>query len=205
MSSGARLALFGLIGVLLVILAVLILFAFVIRRRSAADRPTNASPEPVDDASVIESIPEGQVLLRTSSSATSAAGAALGNLSGAVEAVGSTELVACPTCRREYETKLQYCPHDARRLVPASEILDSARKNGSICPRCHRAYDPGMRYCPHDATELIPSPLYQATKGRKATAKPTGVVAKICPRCNSRHDLSETFCGKDGAELVIIN
>lgn len=204
MSSGARLALFGLIGVLVVILAVLVVFALAIRRRSTKEREAAMAAETTDDQPILEKIPEGRVLLASSATPGSAGDAAVGELSTALE-VDKPEIMACPTCRREYETKLQYCPHDARRLVPASEILDSTRKNGSICPRCHRAFDPGMRYCPHDATELIPSPLYQATKGRKPTAKPTGVVGKICPRCNARHDMSETFCGKDGSELVVIN
>jgi hypothetical protein len=204
MSSGARLALFGLIGVLLVILAVLIVFALVIRRRSSSERKLADTSEVEEEEALVEAIPEGRVLLSSAAVAADAGAAALGAVSGSV-AIDKPEIMACPTCRRQYETKLQYCPYDARRLVPASEVLEGARKNGGICPRCHRAFDPGMRYCPHDGTELIPSPLYRVTKGRKPTAKPTGVVGKICPRCNARHDLSETFCGKDGSELVIIN
>lgn len=112
--------------------------------------------------------------------------------------------MACPSCRRQFESGVSFCPHDSRRLVPAGELAERVRPSGSACPRCRRAYDAGIRYCPHDAEELIPLTLWEATKGKKQTV-PTGVVAKICPRCGNRYDLATAFCGKDGSELVTIN
>lgn len=48
-------------------------------------------------------------------------------------------------------------------------------------------------------------PLWEATRGKKISGAPTGVIAKVCPQCAQRYDLATTFCGKDGAELVTIN
>ena len=122
-----------------------------------------------------------------------------------VDASGGAKAVACPTCRREFEVSLEFCPHDARRLVPASEIVDTRPKKGAICPHCRRGFEAGMRFCPHDATELVPQAVYAATHGKKGVSRSAGIAGKICPRCSRRHDLSATFCSKDGAELVIIN
>jgi hypothetical protein len=113
--------------------------------------------------------------------------------------------VGCPSCRREFDAGVRFCPYDSRRLVPASDLLERSRATGSVCPRCRRAYDAGIRFCPHDADELIPLALWEATHGHRQEANPTGVLAKICPMCSGRYDLATTFCGKDGAELVTIN
>ncbi len=116
--------------------------------------------------------------------------------------------MACPSCRREFEAGVRFCPYDSRHLVLASEIGENGRSGGSVCPRCRRAFDAGIRYCPHDAEELLAAHLWEASQGRRdeaGPAGPTGVMAKICPRCQGRYDLATTFCGKDGAELVTIN
>ena len=113
--------------------------------------------------------------------------------------------MVCPTCRTEYPG-MTYCLRDARRLVPAEEILGGGRGPGGVCVACRRAFDPGLRKCPHDGGDVIPAPLFWATRGRRdRDAAPTGVEAKICPACRRRYDLSARFCGRDGAELVVIN
>jgi predicted amidophosphoribosyltransferase len=110
--------------------------------------------------------------------------------------------MACPACRREYPAGVQYCPHDARKLVPAADMVERT-KSGAVCPRCRRAFDAGVRYCPHDAEELVPVALWEATAGKPEP--PAGVVARMCPQCHARYDLAQTFCARDGAELVTIN
>ena len=199
MSASARLALFCLIGLLLVILGFLIAFAFVLRRRPdpavtvhKPERRRDLSLEPDFD----ENLDSMDVVLASGSGGESMGVAAV--------SASDTSEMACPTCRREFDRTLEYCPHDARRLIPVPEMLDKARVGGSVCPACRRAFDPGVRYCPQDGTELIPISIYEATRGRKSQS-PTGVVAKICPDCRMRYDLAATFCGKDGSELVVLN
>jgi predicted amidophosphoribosyltransferase len=129
-----------------------------------------------------------------------------GSLGGAgLQEVSPDVLVACPSCRREFPAGIRYCPHDARKLAPAVDVLAAARASGSICPACRRSFDAGVRYCPHHAEELVPVGLWEAMRGPKAHTLPTGVLGKICPHCASRYDLASTFCGKDGSELVTIN
>jgi len=123
-------------------------------------------------------------------------------MAGGALAVVSTGLV-CPTCRTEYQGK-SFCERDARRLVPAEEMLAGARSAGGMCTTCGRAFEPGLRRCPHDSGEIIPAVLFQATRRRREMA-PTGVMAKVCPVCRERSDLSARFCGRDGQELVVIN
>jgi len=187
-SPSARVVLLCLIGLLLVILGFLIAFALLIRRRPVAEgRAARPRPGPP----------------RTTSPAPEPAGAAAG-ASGAL-ALARSETMACPTCRRQYESLLEFCPRDARQLVPLSQ-LDS-RPSGSVCPACRRASEPGTRFCPHDGSEVIAVALYEATRSDSDAepSGPTGVMAKICPQCRSRHDLAATFCGRDGSELVAIN
>jgi hypothetical protein len=180
-SSSARIVLLCLIGLLLVILGFLIAFAFIIRRRPGT---AAARPAPRREAGASEG-----------SSRVSVA------VSGGL-AVARSESMGCPTCRRQYEGILEYCPRDARKLVPSSRL--EARAGGSICPACRRGFEPGTRYCPHDASELFAVAVYEASRS-DTDAEPTGVMAKICPQCRSRHDLAASFCGRDGSELVAIN
>jgi hypothetical protein len=183
-SSSARLALLCLIGLLLVILGFLVAFAVLIRRR-----PGSATT----------------VRLSTRAGVAGAEGSArpaAQSASGGLAAVARSESLACPTCRHQYEAALEYCPRDARRLVPQSRL--DPRAGGSVCPACRRGFDPGTRFCPHDGSELVALAVYEATRG-DAEVEPTGVMGKICPRCRSRHDLAATFCGRDGSELVAIN
>lgn len=195
MPDGARVVLFCLIGLLLVILGFLVAFVLLLRRRPIA---TPVRREPVPTVSEVE--PASPVAVM---SAPVAVLTPMGSAEGVAVEAGETSL-ACPSCRRKYEGDLQFCPNDARRLVPAGEMIARARRGGGVCPRCRRAFDPGVRFCSHDASELVPVSLYEATQGRRVAA-PTGVLAKICPQCRKRYDLAATFCGRDGTELRTLN
>ncbi len=191
--SGLKVVLFVLTAFLLVILGVLACLAFVIRKRPGAAAGKTAERETSDVGAGA-----GAELVMPLMHEVS-----LGSAEGMAVAVASS--LACPTCRREYEGDLEFCPSDARRLIPSSEMLDRARSGGSLCPRCQRAFDPGVRFCPHDAAELVPVSIYEITRNGKREPSPTGVLAKICPQCRKRYDLAATFCGKDGSELKTVN
>lgn len=181
-STGARIVLFCLIGLLLVILGFLIAFAWALRRRpddAAGRRGVRAAALEVVDGSPARIGADGTL---------------------AVEPGGT---VACPTCRREYDGHLLYCPRDARRLVPVSDLVETRKRTGSMCTTCKRSFDRGVRYCPHDATELVPGAVYAASEGPEFDV--VGDKAKICPQCRCRHDLAATFCSRDGSELVVLN
>lgn len=194
LSGNARVALFVLIGVLLVILGILIAFALLIRRTNEDEVVEEEFP--VSVGAPIEEVQEELVMMATSVADTARAGSAL--------AVASASVVTCPTCRREYDTPLEFCPHDARRLIPTSQLIATARESGSVCPSCRRGFESGVKFCPHDATALVPTAMDRARR-ELIRPKDTGVVAKICPECNERHDLAVTFCPTDGAELVTLN
>ena len=180
-SSSARLVLLCLIGLLLVILGFLIAFAFIIRRRPPADSSRSSTAR---------------------ESRLSGEGGRVGVAVSGGLAVARSETMGCPTCRRHYEAVLEYCPRDARKLVPSSRL--GARAGGTVCPACRRGFEPGTRFCPHDGSEVVAVAVYEATRG-DTDVEPTGVMAKICPQCRSRHDLAATYCGRDGSELVAIN
>jgi len=192
--ASARVVLLCLIGLLLVILGFLIAFALLIRRRPGG---TAATARPARDRAAVPR-PQGADEPRPARAAPGP------GESGALALVRS-ETMACPTCRRQYESLLEFCPRDARRLVPLSQL--DGRPSGSVCPACRRGSEPGSRFCPHDGSELIPVSRCEATRrdGDGEPSGPTGVMAKICPQCRSRHDLAATFCGRDGSELVAIN
>lgn len=182
-SAGARIALFCLIGLLLITLGFLIACAWLLRRRGAGDGAARHSADRIGDE------------LRVAALATHGASA---DLAGAV---------ACPSCRRRYERPLKYCPRDARLLVPATE-LERVKSGGGVCPGCRRAFDPAVRFCPHDAAELVPLSVYEATHARDPLddePEPGDCAGKICPECRSRHEIAAIFCGVDGSELVAIN
>lgn len=203
--GAARIALFALIGLLLLTLGFLIGYMVLVRRR-----PTDTPPPAPRRVVVAPHAPPalGTMPRRAAAApmgrAEAGGGAAAGAETVAVSATPQGPM-ACPSCRREFEAGVRFCPHDARKLVAASDIVERARNSGAVCPRCRRAYDGGVRFCPHDAEELIPAALYEATHGKKHQAAPTGVLAKLCPLCATRYDLVTTFCAKDGAELVTIN
>lgn len=198
MPGSARVVLFFLIGLLLVILGFLVAFALLIRKRPPAQPATRARVKrvvaDVEPDDLAEPLAAGPVLA-----------APVGSAEGLAVEAGTHSSVSCPTCRREYDGDLVFCPSDARRLVPSREMLDRQRGGGSVCPRCRRAFDPGVRFCPHDASELVPVSIYEATSGGRRDAPPAGVLARICPQCRKRYDLAATFCGKDGSELKTIN
>lgn len=198
-SSGARVALLCLIGLLLLTLGFLVAYA-VLGKKKTPPPARQVKRIPVPPAVAAATSP--RAMATASSAATGGGGGASGAIALQTTSQGP---MACPACRREFDAGVKFCPQDARRLVPSAEIVERARASGSVCPRCKRAYDAGVRFCAHDAEELIPASLWEATHGKKAQATPTGIVAKMCPQCQNRYDLSMTFCTRDGAELVTIN
>jgi hypothetical protein len=189
-SSGARVVLFCLIGLLFVVLGVLIAFAWALRRR-----PDDVTVRRT--AGAVLDVEEAGSLAPISSEPTPAA-----------EPSATTR--ACPTCRREYAGNLRHCPRDAARLValpeligPRSALSKGKERSGSMCPACRRSYDRRLRFCPHDAAELVHGAIFAVREADEFDV--VGDQAKICPQCRCRHDLAATFCSRDGAELVVLN
>jgi hypothetical protein len=119
---------------------------------------------------------------------------------GSIRAQG----LVCPACHREFEPGLQFCPHDARDLVPAHDPAARGAIPGMTCPSCRRSYDAGKKFCAFDGEELVP--LTVAVGGAElAVARFAGALGKICPSCSRRYEADATFCGRDGAELVSVN
>src|SRR5678816_4057348 len=100
-SASARIVLLCLIGLLLVILGFLIAFAVLIRRRPAS-AAARAAP-------------------RRESASSGESGRVGVAMAGGL-AVARSDSMACPTCRRHYEGALDYCPRDARKLVPSNRL-----------------------------------------------------------------------------------
>src|SRR5262245_43958132 len=135
--------------------------------------------------------------------------------------------LVCPACQREYDAGLQFCPQDARELVPASDPAARAAAPGMTCPSCRRSFDAMKRFCPFDGDELTPLTLsLGAPSGAAAVAAGSvggfggagamgamgamgigsiGSMGKICPHCSRRYESDATFCGRDGAALVSVN
>lgn len=198
----ARVALLVVVVLLLAIVVAVGALALVMRRRASRPRETDVVPSTAG-----QRIP---LSLAFSASAAGGPGTSpprqrvstpMG--AGGGLAVASSGMV-CPTCRTEYQG-LSYCTRDARRLVPAEEML-AGRSAGGVCVSCRRAYEPGLRRCPHDGGELVPATVAAALRGRRRQfTAPTGVIATICPSCRARFDLAARFCGHDGTELVVVN
>ena len=112
--------------------------------------------------------------------------------------------LVCPACHREFEPGLQFCPHDARDLVPVNDPAARAPTLGMTCPSCRRSFDPGKRFCAFDGEELIPLAL-AVGPGDIPTVAFAGALGKICPSCSRRYESDATFCGRDGADLVSVN
>lgn len=177
MSAGVRTALFGLLGLLLLILGCLIVFVLVMRRRPASGAPARPS----------------------------SAGGRAGTLRSDDAVYPIDDPMACPACRREFDASLRYCPHDATELVSAPQMIERARHRKSYaCLRCRRAYEGKVRYCPHDGTDLVPMGLYVSSRGG-ADHDGDCEGAKICPECRGRYQYAAMFCGRDGVELVVLN
>jgi predicted amidophosphoribosyltransferase len=133
----------------------------------------------------------------------------------------------CPACQRAYDAGLQFCPHDARELVPAGDPAARSAGPGMTCPACRRSFDGMKRFCPFDGDELVPLTL--AVGGGVATAAggvgvgsgvavagavgvavgnagdKSQLMGKICPHCSRRYESDATFCGRDGSALVSVN
>lgn len=132
---------------------------------------------------------------------------------------GSAESAAprlvCPACQREYDAGLQFCPHDARELVPVSDPAARAAAPGTTCPSCRQSFDAMKRFCPFDGDELVPLTLAVGSAGGPAALGAGGLagglgigvelMGKICPHCSRRYESDATFCGRDGAALVSVN
>jgi predicted amidophosphoribosyltransferase len=132
--------------------------------------------------------------------------------------------LVCPACQREYDPGLQFCPHDARELVPATDPAARTTAPGMACPNCRRSFDAMKRFCPFDGDELVPLTLALgtasvqpslgataagvasvATVAGLANAASVAMMGKICPHCSRRYENDATFCGRDGAALVSVN
>ena len=129
--------------------------------------------------------------------------------------------LVCPACQREYAAGLQFCPHDARELMPVSDPAARAAVPGTTCPACRRSFDALKRFCPFDGDELVPLTLaVGAAAGAAGAMGGMGAVGamrigaigigielmgKICPHCSRRYESDATFCGRDGSALVSVN
>jgi|SRR5215471_506732 len=134
-------------------------------------------------------------------------------------------ILVCPACHREYDAGLQFCPHDARELVPAGDPAARTAAPGMACPNCRRSFDAMKRFCPFDGDELVPltfalgRPSVPAALGAGGaigmggmgdlgglgSLGSVGLMGKICPHCSRRYENDATFCGRDGAALVSVN
>jgi len=144
---------------------------------------------------------------------------------GDTHAAGNApSILVCPACQREYDAGLQFCPHDARELVPATDPAARAAAPGMTCPSCRRSFDAMKRFCPFDGDELTALALTVGARAGAGAAGAAGVatfggagalgaigamgigaMGKICPHCSRRYESDATFCGRDGAALVSVN
>jgi hypothetical protein len=128
--------------------------------------------------------------------------------------------LVCPACQREYDVGLQFCPHDARELMPVTDPAARAAVPGTTCPACRRSFDAMKRFCPFDGDELVPLTLAVGAAagavgamGAMGAMGPIGglgtigieLMGKICPHCSRRYESDATFCGRDGSALVSVN
>jgi len=104
----------------------------------------------------------------------------------------------CPTCQREFDSPISFCPYDGNRLAPLNETRKSAPP-GNVCPACHRGYNPGTKSCPHDGEELIP---YLRGVSEVSGEDSSGA---ICPTCSSKSEGRGAFCVRDGTPLSPLN
>ena len=127
--------------------------------------------------------------------------------------------LVCPACQREYNAGLQFCPHDARELMPVTDPAARAAVPGTTCPACRRSFDALKRFCPFDGDELVPLTLavgaaagvvgVMGGMGAMGAMGTIGIgielMGKICPHCSRRYESDATFCGRDGSALVSVN
>src|SRR5689334_18005664 len=175
--GAARVALLVVVVLLLAIVVSVGALAIVMRRRAVRPRDNEVStPGGAARIPLAMSMapPGGRTPTQPPRARVSSQMGAGGGL-----AVASSGMV-CPTCRTEY-TGLVYCTRDARKLIPAEDML-AGRSAGGVCVSCRRAYEPGLRRCPHDGGELVPASVAAALRGRRRmSTAPTGVLATICP------------------------
>lgn len=113
--------------------------------------------------------------------------------------------LVCPACQREYEAGLQFCPHDARELMPITDPAARAAAPGMACPSCRRSFDAMKRFCPFDGDDLVPLTVALGTPGGPPPFGMGVGMGKICPHCSRRYESDATFCGRDGSALVSVN
>lgn len=140
--------------------------------------------------------------LRGRQSAGAATAASVALATGLPQPAAGPPMV-CPACHRDYAPGLQFCPHDARNLIPAGDPAARRSIPGATCPTCKRSFDAGKRFCSFDGEELVL--LTVALGGAEVAAHLAGVLGKICPNCSRRYGSESTFCGRDGEELVVVN
>jgi len=114
-------------------------------------------------------------------------------------------LLVCPACQREYEAGLQFCPHDARELMPITDPAARAAAPGMACPSCKRSFDAMKRFCPFDGDDLVPLTVALGPSGGPPAFGMGVGMGKICPHCSRRYESDATFCGRDGSALVSVN
>lgn len=115
--------------------------------------------------------------------------------------------LVCPTCQREFESPISFCPYDANRLVPLNETRKNAPPGG-ICPACHRGFNPGVKSCPHDNEELVPYLAgARAHTGFNEVSHVTesDLRGAICPTCSTKSEGEGAFCVRDGTPLAPLN
>ena len=92
--------------------------------------------------------------------------------------------LVCPACQREYDAGLQFCPHDARELVPAGDAAARGAAPGVTCPNCRRSFDAMKRFCPFDGDELVPLTLaLGSAAGGPRSAPPAWAVSAPSEAC----------------------
>ncbi len=105
----------------------------------------------------------------------------------------------CLLCNGAFNADQMYCPSDGCRLVLRSEIESC---DGRVCPICSRGFTESLCFCPHDGAALVVADPQRAM--RLATA-PGDCTSKICPRCRTLHEYHHMFCSNDGSELRVLN
>jgi hypothetical protein len=133
-------------------------------------------------------------------------GADRGHAPGARERGSApARLLVCPACQREYDAGFQFCPHDARELVPSSDPAARAAVPGMACPSCRRSFDAMKKFCPFDGDDLVPLTVALGAQGGPPGFAMGVGMGKICPHCSRRYESDATFCGRDGSALVSVN
>lgn len=172
----------GIVGTVLVILAIVGVVLRGRSRRAAALEHDAAQRHEAEVADVLERRrvqkeeyaaqkraheESVQAAARAKSAAAAAAIAAAAAAKAAAAPMEAAGSMMCPTCGRDYVSPTTFCAHDGAALVPTSKapgglaypasgaIASSAAKRGKICPTCGDRSDGGSDYCGKDGTQLV--------------------------------------------------